>query len=223
MHYEALSPLARPADRPRQIGLVNGMVIAVIIIAGILAGVIAQLLRQRVGPLSMLGAATAPWINLGFACVVTRRLSGGFLDRALNGAVLMAAYLFSWLLSYHTLFAMQQSLPAAAAWSQARPWVVAVAPTGAVAGFLVASRRWNDWRTDACMSAALAMSFPEVLRAVEHGSTYILVVGVPTAIAGALPLTIVARRRRTNTAAVVVSTVALAFAAYVLFPHLPTR
>jgi hypothetical protein len=202
---------------------VSGVVIAVIIIAGALAGVIAQLLRQHVGPLSTLGAATAPWVNFGFVCVVTRRLNGGFLERALNGAVLMAAYLFSWLLSYHTLFAIQQSVSVAVAWSQARPWIVAVAPASAVVGFLVASRRWNDWRTDACMSVALAVSFPEVLRAFERGWTYMLIVGAPTAAVGALPLTIVARGRRTDTIAVVVSSVALALVAYVLFPHLPTR
>jgi hypothetical protein len=191
--------------------------------AGILAGIVAQLLRQHVGPLGALGASTAPWVSLGFLLVVTRRFNGGRFDRALNAAVLMATYLFGWLLSYHGLFAVRESVPLAAAWSQARPWVVAVAPASAVVGLLVAALCWTDWRADACLSAALAWSFPEVLRAYEHGWTYTLVVGVPTAVLGALPLAFAARRRRISINAIAIASVSLATVAYVLFPHLPAR
>jgi hypothetical protein len=105
-------------------------------------GLVAQLLRQIDAPLMSLGAATAPWLTIGFilslwASPATTRV----MTSALVGVVTIATYLFAWLASYHTLFAIRESVTGAEAWREAAPWAIAAIPTSLTLGLVAASHR----------------------------------------------------------------------------------
>jgi len=104
-----------------------GLVDAVMI--GAILGVVAQFLRQVPGVLMILGASTAPWVMVGF--LLAFLVSGG--TRTLRNSILaasgiVAAYLLGWLVSYHLLFVLRESLSPVAGWREATPWFVAAVP-----------------------------------------------------------------------------------------------
>ena len=113
-------------------------------------GLVAQLLRQIDAPLMSLGAATAPWLTIGFiqtpTCDRLRARTASpattrVMTSALVGVVTIATYLFAWLASYHTLFAIRESVTGAEAWREAAPWAIAAIPTSLTLGLVAASHR----------------------------------------------------------------------------------
>jgi hypothetical protein len=214
----------RANARPRSLPAVNSpsgrVAIQVAVLAGLLFGVIAQLLRQVDGSLMELGAATAPWVTLGFAIAVwaTRR-NRSLRDGSMVGATAMAAYLFTWIVSFHVLYAVRESVGLAAGWREAAPWLVLGVPACLVLGLLAACSHRRGILGDVCLASPIAWSLPEVVEGVEQGWPGGAVLAVPTAALALLPLVVTGRRDvRLVTfvlAAVVLGGLALALSSFV--------
>ena len=174
------------AEESRSLGLVG--------VAGLVLGVTAQLLRQIQGPLMALGAATAPWLTVGFFFAVwtTRRRTSLRAVRAL-GVATMAMYLVAWLLSYHTTFAIRESVALAAGWREAAPWLILAMPTCVVLGITAAAANNAGVLGDTCLALPIAWSMPEIVSNVGDGRSHALVVALPT-IAAAISIVWVAQR-----------------------------
>jgi hypothetical protein len=195
----------------------------VALFAGVLLGLTAQVLRQILGPLMDLGAATAPWVTIGFVIAVwaTRR-SFSLRNAAAIGAGVMAAYLFAWLLSYHGLFAVRESVGLAAAWREAAPWLVAAGPACLVLGAIAALSHRRGLLGDVCLASPIAWSLPEIIHSSSQGWSAGAAVGVVIAVVALLPL-VVAARREVRLARVVFASVLLGCVALALAPILSSQ
>ncbi len=183
----------RPATRPmpsRRVGIQAGA-----ILAGLLFGVTAQVLRQIVGPLMFLGAGTAPWVTIGFVLAVSAtRRSRSLRNASVLGTETMAAYVFAWLLSYHGLFAVRESVGFFAAWREALPWLVTAGPVCLVLGFVAALSHKSGILGDVCLALPIAWSLPEVIDSLKGGWSYSAIVALLIAALAVLPLVTIGRR-----------------------------
>lgn len=87
---------------------------------GAIFGVLAQFIRQIPGVFMTLGASMAPWVVVGFLLAVSAAHRSNTTRKAIfisTGTV--AAYLLAWLLLYHLLFVLRESVPFSDGWSQA--------------------------------------------------------------------------------------------------------
>jgi hypothetical protein len=201
-------------DDARELVPPSAATLALAAVAGIVVGAVAQLLRQASGDLSELGGSTAPWITIGFVLALPAARRRPLADGAVGAGLVMATYLFAWLLSYHALFAIRESVGLAAGWSEARPWVVAVAPVSVVVGLAAAFAAREGLLADVALAVPIAWSVPEVVRALDAGARAALLVALPIAVLAVVPLW-VARTRRVNLLTVACASVALGAVAYV--------
>jgi hypothetical protein len=208
-YHAIVDAAARPPARSRNVD-----VQVVALLAGVLFGLFAQVLRQIVGPLMDIGAATAPWVTIGFVIAVwaTRRsLSRGTATAVGIGA--MAAYLFAWLIAYHTLFAVRESVGLAAGWREAAPWLVVAAPACLILGWIAARSHERGILGDVCLASPIAWSVPEIVYSVRQGSSGSAAVAAVIGTLALLPLVLAAGRDvrlgRVALAAVTLGAVAL--------------
>ena len=190
------------------------------LLAGVFFGLVAQVLRQIVGPLMDIGAATAPWVTLGFAIAVwATRKSGSLRDRSKLGIGVMALYLFAWLLAYHALFAVREAVGFGAAWREAAPWLVLAGPACVLLGVVAALSHRPGLLGDVCLAAPIAWSVPEIIKSWQGWSAG-ETVAVAIAVLAFLPLVVAARRdvrlTRVAFASVLLGGVALALAPILL-------
>jgi hypothetical protein len=129
---------------------------------GIALGLVAQILRQVPGQTMEFGAATAPWLSVGFALAVWagRRRGAG---RVLYG------YLLAWLVAYHLLFAVGQSVAISAAAREALPWLVLAVPVCTVLAPIATRARVAGVIGDLSLALPLAWSVPEVFENAQRG------------------------------------------------------
>jgi hypothetical protein len=183
----------------------------VALLAGVLFGLLAQVLRQIVGPLMDIGAATAPWVTIGFVIAVwaTRRSRS-----AAVGIGAMAAYLYAWLIAYHALFAVRESVGLAAGWREAAPWLVVAVPACLILGWIAARSHERGILGDVCLASPIAWSVPEIVYSVRQGSSGSAAVAAVIGALALLPLVLAAGRDvrlgRVALAAVTLGVVALA-------------
>lgn len=167
----------------------------VALLAGVLFGLVAQVLRQIGGPLMDIGAATAPWVTIGFVIAVwATRKSSPLRTAGRTGAWVMATYLFAWLIAYHGLFAVRESVGFAAAWREAAPWLVVAGPASLVLGYVAARSHRRGLLGDACLAAPIAWSVPEVIHNSQEGWSAGGTVAVLIAAVALVPLMVAARR-----------------------------
>lgn len=188
--FERLDRLETPLNQARIAAIQVGAVLA-----GLLLGVVAQLLRQISGPLMDIGAATAPWVSVGFAIAVWASRRAWPLRNATAVAIgVVAGYLFAWLLSYHGLFAVRESVGLAAAWREAAPWLVLAVPAAPILGYVAARSRRAGLVGDLCLASPLAWSLPEILASRSDGWPDGATVAAVIALVAVLPLAVGARR-----------------------------
>jgi hypothetical protein len=193
---------------------------AVALLAGVLFGLIAQVLRQVVGPLMDIGAATAPWVTIGFVIAVwATRKTRPLRNAGWAGAWVMATYLFAWLVAYHALFAVRESVGFAAAWREAAPWLVVAGPASLVLGFVAARSHRRGLLGDVCLASPVAWSVPEVIHSSQQGWSAGGAVAVVIAAVALVPL-VVAARRDVRLIRVVLASVLLGGVALALSPVL---
>lgn len=179
---------------------------------------IAQLLRQMSTPLMDIGAATAPWVSIGFAFAVWAIRRTWPLRNATTVAIsVMAGYLFAWLVAYHGLFAVRQSVGLAAGWREAAPWLVLAVPAAPILGFVAARSHRAGLLGDLCLASPLAWSLPEILRSWGDGWPDGAAVAAAIAAVALLP-PIVAGRRDVRLGRLVVASVVLGALALALSP-----
>jgi hypothetical protein len=158
----------RPTTRPmasRRVGILAG-----VFLAGLLFGVTAQFLRQIEGPLMAVGAAIAPWVTIGFVLAArATRGSRSLGSASVLGAETMAAYLLAWILSYHGLFALRESVELSAGWREAFPWLVLAVPVCLVLGFVAALSHKSGILGDVCLALPITWSVPEVIDSLTQG------------------------------------------------------
>ena len=163
--------------------------------AGVLLGSAAQLLRQIYGPLMTLGAATAPWLTIGFLLTLwamrTRTSSmrtATTPSRAAGlGAALMIAYLFAWVLAYHSMFAVRESAGFVAAWREAAPWILIAVPASVLLGIASETAYGSTTGSAVALALPIAWSLPEILGVVSRGPAHAIVVAVPTMVLALSP------------------------------------
>jgi hypothetical protein len=169
--------------------------LALVALAGLVLGITAQLLRQIGGPVMALGAATAPWLTVGFLLALwTTRRSTSLPEASGLGVATMAVYLFVWLLSYHATFAIRESVTQAAAWREAAPWFLLAGPVSVVLGVAAAVAHKRGVVGDACLALPIAWSMPEIADNSKQGWSYAVVVALPTAALALMPLLAVGKR-----------------------------
>jgi hypothetical protein len=176
---------------------------------GISLGVLAQALRQVQGEPMQLGAATAPWLTVGFALAVWAA------GRRAGGRVL-AAYLIAWLVAYHVLFAVGQSVSLAAASREALPWLLLATPICVALAPIAALARRSGIAGDTCLAASIAWSLPETIENAQRGDVLAAAV---IAVISVLPV-FAAGRRNLRIATVVVAVIAFGALALVAGPAL---
>lgn len=193
----------------------------VALLAGVLLGLVAQVLRQIVGPLMDIGAATAPWVTIGFVIAVwaTRRIRP-LRAAGRTGAWVTATYLFAWLVAYHSLFAVRESVGFGAAWREAAPWLVVAGPASLVLGFVAARSHARGLLGDLCLAAPIAWSAPEVIHSSQQGWSAGGTLALVIAAVALVPLVVAARRDvrlvRVALASVLLGGVALALSPVLL-------
>jgi hypothetical protein len=193
---------------------------AVALLAGVLFGLLAQVLRQIVGPLMDIGAATAPWVTIGFVIAVwASRRTWPLRNAGRTAAGVMATYLFAWLVAYHGLFAVRESVGFAAAWREAAPWLVVAGPASLVLGFVAARSHKRDVLGDVCLASPIAWSAPEVIHSLQQGWSAGGTVAVAIAAIAIVPV-VIAARRDVRLARVALASVALGGVALALSPIL---
>lgn len=187
--------------------------------AGAVLGVLAQFLRQVPGMLMSLGASTAPWVTVGFLLAFSA--SRGV--RAPYKAVLvstgtMAAYLLAWLVSYHLLFVLRESVPLAAGWREAAPWLIAAAPACPILGAVAALSHKPGILGDACLAAPIAWTLPEALGSLKQGWSGGSAVVIPVAVLAALLIRMAVAERRVRAITLLPAAVTLGAFAVALLP-----
>ncbi|MBX5464515.1 MAG: hypothetical protein IRZ26_03045 [Clostridia bacterium] len=188
-------------------------------LAGALLGVLAQFLRQVPGALMSLGASTAPWVMIGFLLAVSAsRDARAPRDAILVGTGTVAAYLFAWLVLYHLLFVLRESVSFAAGWREAAPWLVAAVPASPILGAVAALSHRRGPLGDACLAAPVAWSLPEALEILREGGSDAAAVLIPVAVLAALLIRMVAGERRVRAITLLGAAATLAALTVAVFP-----
>jgi hypothetical protein len=132
----------------------------------------------------------------------------------------MAAYLFAWLVSYHGLFAIRESVGLDAAWREAVPWLVIAGPACLILGWVAARSHGRRILGDVCLASPIAWSLPEIIRSSSEGWPDGATVAAVIAAVAVVPLVVAARRDvrlvRVVFASVMLGAVALALSPIVL-------
>ena len=92
------------------------------------------------------GAATAPWLSIGFALSVWAAAR-----RQPAGRVLLT-YLVTWLVAYHVLYALGQSVPFSAAFREALPWLLLALPVSVILTPVARLVTHSGLLADACLA-----------------------------------------------------------------------
>jgi len=167
--------------------------------AGALVGLLAQVLRQNTktfsGAFMDLGASTAIWLTIGFLLARWIAQTRPPRDRIAWISVVLAAYLFAWLIAYHTLWGIREQLDFAQVWPQMRFWIAAVAPVCVALGLVAVFSLRKDWLGDACLIVPIGWSLRDAYFYGHQGVSEIVVVAIPTLLAALIPAA-TARRRR---------------------------
>jgi len=186
---------------------------------GAILGVIAQFLRQAPGALMDLGASTSPWVNAGFLLSVFASRGAHTLRKAiLVSAGTVAAYLYAWLVSYHLLFMLRESISLAAGWREAAPWLVAALPASLVLGTVAAVSHKHGLLGDLCLAAPFAWSLPEVTQALKTDWLTGVTLVIPIAVLIALLIHMVKEERPLGKVAVLATALTLGIMGIALYP-----
>jgi len=162
------------------------------LLLGLVAGVTAQILRQIDGPPQFLGGGIAPWVTIGFVLAVwTVRGSRSLRTAGVLGAETMALYLLAWLVSYHGLFAIRESVAISATWREAFPWLVLAGPLCLALALVAALAHKTGIVGDVSLALPVAWSLPEIVDSLELGWPLVAVV---LALIAVLPIVVVGRR-----------------------------
>ena len=167
-----MSEMAASAPRIR-----TGDALLAAIAVGVVLGLIAQVLRQVQGETSFFGGSTAPWVSIGFAIAV-------LAVRIRAPGRVVFGYLVAWLVAYHVLYAVGQSIPLSAAWREAVPWLVLAPPVCFALGRVATLATGSGVIADLCLAAPLAWSVPETINNFRAGYP---VVAVAVALFAFLP------------------------------------
>jgi hypothetical protein len=171
--------------------------LAVSTFAGVTLGVVAQLLRQLDNPLMSLGAATAPWLTIGFILSLwASRATTRVTTSALVGVATITTYLFAWLASYHTLFAIRESVTGAEAWREAAPWAIAAIPTSLILGLVAGLTPSVAVARNVSLAFPIALAFPELVVNLKAGWAPAAVIGAPVLACSILAAVILEADRR---------------------------
>jgi hypothetical protein len=171
----------------RQLGSCAATALLTLALVGALIGAAAQLLRQGRGAVAALGASTAPWTSIGFLLAVRLVRARPFAERAVRGGMAMGSYLVGWLVTYHGLFAVRESVGLEVGWQQARPWLAAAVPVSAGVGLVVAASREGGRISEVCLAAPIGWSLPEIVGGVDRGWAYAALVSLPAAFLASIP------------------------------------
>lgn len=188
-------------------------------LAGALLGVLAQFLRQAPGVLMSLGASTAPWVTVGFLLAASASRGALTPRKAIFvGTGTVAAYLLAWLVSYHLLFVLRESVPLAAGWREAVPWLVGAVPACPILGAVAALSHKPGILGDACLAAPIAWTLPEALGSLGQGWSVGSAVVIPVAVLAALLIRMAIAERRVHAITLLSAAVTLGTLAVALFP-----
>jgi hypothetical protein len=184
--------------------------LGLVALAAFVLGVTAQLLRQVQEPFMALGAATAPWLTIGFLVAIWVTRQSAPIRRASGlGVATMAIYLFVWLLTYHVTFALRESVGLGAGWREAAPWLLVAVPASVVLGIAAAVANRGGLLGDICVAFPIAWSIPEIVANWKLDWLYAMVVVLPTAVLAVSP-PLVVRRRDVKVVRVAVAAILLA-------------
>lgn len=170
--------------------------IAFACVAGLVLGITAQLLRQVDGSAMSLGAATAPWLTIGFFLAVwATRADTGPWEKHVLPIVVVGLYLLTWLLTYHATFAIRESVTQAAAWREAAPWLFVAVPASVILGFVAAATHKDGVIGDVALAVPVGWSIPEIALHVGQGWSEALVVALPAVVLALSPILAVRARQ----------------------------
>ncbi|QYR23762.1 hypothetical protein KZ483_13225 [Paenibacillus sp. sptzw28] len=188
-------------------------------LTGAILGILAQFLRQVPGALMYLGASTAPWVMVGFLFAVSASRGVPTPRKAILVATgTIAAYLLAWLVSYHLLFVLRESVSLAAGWRQAAPWIVAAVPASPILGTIAALSHKRGILGDVCLAVPIAWSLPESLKSLTEGWLVGTAVITPVALFAAMLIHMAINERRVRAITLLATVVTLGALGIALFP-----
>lgn len=195
------------------IGLVDACMV------GAILGVAAQFLRQVPGVLMSLGAATAPWVMVGFLLAVLASRGTRTPGKAVRVAsAIVAAYLFGWLVSYHLLFVLRESVSPAAGWREAAPWLAATVPASPILGTMAALSHKRGLIGDMCLAVPVAWLLPEAIETLRAGWFAGAAVVIPVAVLAVLLIRLAMNERRVRLVTLLAAAVMAGAVGVALFP-----
>jgi hypothetical protein len=139
----------------------------------------------------------------------------------LLGVKTIAAYLLAWLLSYHGLFAVRESVGVFAAWREALPWLVIAGPMSVFLGLAAARSHKPGTLGDVCLALPLSWSLPEITESWQRGWWYSATVAIPIALLALFPALfpfVAAARRGVDLVKALLAAVTLGLVAVALLP-----
>lgn len=166
-----------------------------------------------------LGASMAPWVVVGFLLAVSAAHRSNTTRKAIfisTGTV--AAYLLAWLLLYHLLFVLRESVPFSDGWSQVAPWLVAAIPACPILGTIAALSYRPGLLGDTCLAMPIAWSLPEVLENLKQSWADGAVIVIPVSFLIALLIRMIIAKRRVRGTIILGVSIALGVLAVILFP-----
>lgn len=188
-------------------------------LVGAILGVFAQFLRQMPGALLYLGASTTPWVMVGLLLAVLASRGAHTQRKAFLVATgNVAVYLIAWLVSYHLLFVIRESVSLAAGWRQAVPWLVIAIPASLLLGLIAAMSHKRGVIGDICLAVPIALSIPEILMYMKEGRLIGTAVMTPIVVLSSLLIYMAIKERRVSIFVVLSALVSLGALGIVLFP-----
>lgn len=188
-------------------------------LAGVILGVLAQFIRQVPGALMSLGASIAPWVMVGFLLAFSASRGTRTPSKAILVATgTVAVYLLTWLVSYHLLFVLHESVSLAAGWRQAAPWLVAAVPASPILGTIAALSHKRGILGDVCLAVPIAWSLPESLKSLTEGWLVGTAIMTPVALFAAMLIHMAINERRVRAITLLATVVTVGALGIALFP-----
>jgi hypothetical protein len=188
-------------------------------LAGALLGLFAQFLRQIPLALMYLGGSAAPWITAGFLLSVSASRGVPTTRDAISVAAgTVATYLVAWLVSYHLLFVLRESVSMAVGWRQAAPWLVVSIPASLSLGAIAALSHKHGILGDVCLAVPIAWSLPEFIGGLKQGWLAGTAIVVPAAVFAVLLIHMIVKERQVNMIVLLVAVITLGSLGLALFP-----
>ncbi|WP_209845774.1 hypothetical protein [Paenibacillus sediminis] len=143
-------------------------------------------------------------------------------DHAISGTVYtgasVTAYIITWLVFYHLLFVLQESLPLIAGWREAVPWLVFAVPMCPTLGILAALSHRDGIIGDICITSPIIWLLPEALNGESPRGLSAIAIVIPVLLLFFLLLGLERAKRKVSMTIIVLALATLGTSSFFVYP-----